>query len=64
MSSKLKKKVGFILVLDKLMDDDFSVAFELFLLASNIKKELCDVLDNFLSFFKNMMKEKITTCFY
>jgi hypothetical protein len=64
MSSKLKEKVGFILVLDKLMDDDFSVAFELFLLASNIKKELCDVLDNFLSFLKNMMKEKITTCFY
>jgi hypothetical protein len=32
------------------MDDDFGVAFELSLLMSNIKKEMCDVLDSFLSF--------------
>jgi hypothetical protein len=34
------------------MDDDFVVIFELSLLASNFKKEVCGVLDYFLSFLK------------
>jgi hypothetical protein len=34
------------------MDDDFNVALELFLLASNIKKEVYGVFDSFLSFLK------------
>jgi hypothetical protein len=33
-----------------LIDDDFGIAFELFLFASNIKKKVCGVLDSFLSF--------------
>ncbi len=34
------------------MDDDYVVTFELSLLASNIKKEVCGVLDYFISFQK------------
>jgi hypothetical protein len=33
-----------------LIDDDFGIAFELSLFVSNIKKEVCGVLDSFLSF--------------
>jgi hypothetical protein len=33
-----------------LIDDDFEIAFELSLFASNIKRKICDVLDSFLSF--------------
>jgi hypothetical protein len=35
-----------------LIDDDFGIAFELFLIASNIKKEVCDILDFFFFFNK------------
>ncbi len=50
MSLKLKKEVGINLTLDSLMDDDPNVVFELLLFASNFKKEVCSVLDFFLSF--------------
>jgi len=33
-----------------LIDDDFGIAFELSLFASNIKRKVCGVLDFFLSF--------------
>jgi len=33
-----------------LIDDDFGIAFELSLFASNIKRKVCGVLDSFLSF--------------
>jgi hypothetical protein len=33
-----------------LIDDDSRIAFELFWYASNIKREVCRVLDYFLSF--------------
>jgi hypothetical protein len=33
-----------------LIDDDFGIAFELSLFASNIRREVCGVLDSFLSF--------------
>jgi hypothetical protein len=33
-----------------LIDDDFGIAFELSLFASNITREVCGVLDFFLSF--------------
>jgi hypothetical protein len=32
-----------------LIDDDYRITFELFLFASNIKREVCVVLDSFLS---------------
>jgi hypothetical protein len=33
-----------------LIDDDFGIAFELSLFVSNIRREVCGVLDSFLSF--------------
>ncbi len=33
-----------------LIDDDFGIAFELFLFDTNIKKEACGILESFLSF--------------
>jgi hypothetical protein len=34
-----------------LIDDDFGIAFEFFFFATNIKKEVCDGLESFVSFF-------------
>jgi hypothetical protein len=44
-----------------LIDDDYEIALELSLFAFNIKKKLCDVLENFLSFKK--IEKKCATCF-
>jgi len=38
------------------MEEDFSVAFELICLAFNIRKEVCGVLNSFLSFLKKFDK--------
>ncbi len=48
ISYKLKKQFEIAPTLYQLMDDDFDVVLELF--TFNIKKEVCDVLDSFLSF--------------
>jgi hypothetical protein len=56
----MREKVEIAPTLYNLMDDDSRVAIDLFLLVSNI---MCGVLDSFISFFKNMKKEKLTTCF-
>jgi hypothetical protein len=56
MSFKLKKKVGIAPTLDRLMDDDFNVALELFLLASSVKKEVYGVFDSLFSFLKRYEK--------
>ncbi len=41
-----------------LMEEDFGVALELICLASNIRREVCGVLDNFLSFLKRFNERK------
>jgi len=41
-----------------LMEEDSNVAFELICLASNSRKEVCEVLDSFLSFFKKFDEKK------
>ncbi len=48
-----------------LINDDFEIAFELFLLAINIKKEVCDVLESLFS-FKRRYEKKINpiTCYF
>jgi len=56
-SFKLKEEVGIALALNQLMGDDFGIAFELYLLTSNIKK-LCNVFDSFLSFLRRYEKRK------
>jgi hypothetical protein len=51
MCLKLKKKFANSFTLVSLIDDDFGIAIESFLnFVSNIKKEVCGVLDSFLSF--------------
>jgi len=40
------------------LDDDFAIILELSLFAFNIKKEVCGVLDSFLSFLKNYEEKK------
>jgi hypothetical protein len=41
-----------------LMEEDFGVALELICLASNIKKEICGVLDSLFSFLKRFNERK------
>jgi hypothetical protein len=41
-----------------LIDDDFGIAFELSLFASNIKRKVCGVLDFFLFFKRRFEKRK------
>jgi hypothetical protein len=51
MSLKFKDEIDFA-TFDNLMEEDGNVAYELSCLASNIKKEVIQVLDYFLSFLK------------
>jgi hypothetical protein len=39
------------------MDTDFGVAFKFVCLASKIRKEVCEILDNFLSLLKKFEKK-------
>jgi hypothetical protein len=43
MYLKLREKITIPLAQKKLINDDFEVIFELALLVSNIKREVCDV---------------------
>jgi hypothetical protein len=52
MSLKLKKKNKIIPSFESLMEDDSIISNELSLLAFNIKREVINVLDSFLSFLK------------
>jgi hypothetical protein len=52
MSCKLNEEPKMNHFLDNSMEKDVVVAIELDLLASNIKGEVCNILDAFLSFFK------------
>jgi hypothetical protein len=49
MCWKFKEEIINPFALVNLIDDDSNIAFELSLLASNIKREVC-VLDSFFSF--------------
>jgi hypothetical protein len=46
------------------IDDDFGIVFALFLFPSNIRTKVSGVLDSFLSFLRNMKKEKLITCWF
>jgi hypothetical protein len=50
MCLKLKEKITNPFALVSLIDDDSKIAFELSLYASNIRREVCGVLDSFFSF--------------
>jgi hypothetical protein len=58
MSLKLKKENKIIVSFENLMEDDSIIFYELFLLVSNIEKEVINVLNYFFSFLKNMKTRK------
>jgi hypothetical protein len=58
MNLKLREENQFLPSFESLMDDDLVVNDELSLLASNIRGEVINVLDFFLSFLKVYDKRK------
>jgi hypothetical protein len=58
MSLKLKEKPKNAPSFQTLMEEDFGVALELICLVSNIRKEVCGVLNIFLSFLKKFDERK------
>jgi len=60
MDLKLKEEPKNAPTFQTLMGEDFGVALELNCLASNIRKEVYGVLDNFLSFLKKNGEKKNT----
>ncbi len=55
---KLKEENKIILSFESLMKDDSIIFYELSLLASNIRREVTNVLDSFLSFLKKDENKK------
>jgi hypothetical protein len=50
MCLKFRQKIINPSTLVSLIDDDFGIAFDIFLFVSNIKREVYSVLDSFFSF--------------
>jgi hypothetical protein len=63
MSLKFKNEIDFA-TFDNLMEEDGNVVYELSCLASNIKKEIIQVLDSFLSFLKKYEERKAYSMFF
>jgi hypothetical protein len=59
MSLKLNEKKKIISSFESVMEDDSILSNELLLLAFNIKKEVINVLDSFLSFLKKYENKKV-----
>jgi hypothetical protein len=59
MSLKLKEKNKMIPSFESLMEDDSIIYDELYLLTSNIRKEVINVLDFFLLFLKKYGYKKV-----
>jgi hypothetical protein len=62
-SVKFKDEIDFA-TFDNLMEENGNVVYKLSCLASNIKKEIIQVLDSFLSFFKKYEKRKTHNIFF
>ncbi len=58
MCLKFREKITNPYALVSLIDDDYDIAFELFLFASNIKREVCGVLDFLNLFLKKKWRRK------
>jgi hypothetical protein len=63
MNFKLKEEMNYPLVLNNLIDDYACLNIELGTLAMNMKKEVYEVIDYFLSFLINMRKRKFIICY-
>jgi hypothetical protein len=59
---KLKDEIRISISFDNFMEEKSIVVIELSCFALNIKKEVCDALDYFLSFKNNMKKKTFITC--
>ncbi len=64
MSLKLKEEIKNPFALVNLIGDGSRITFELFLFTSNIKMEVCGVLDYFLSFERKYEKRKTRNMFF
>jgi hypothetical protein len=62
MNLKLKEEPKNARSFQPLMEEDSSAALELICLVFNIRKKVCGVLYSFISFLKNLMKEKHIIC--
>jgi hypothetical protein len=63
MSSKLKEDVRIVQNLNQFVDNDYATTLELSLFAPNIKKEVCGVVDYFISFLKKYEEKKAHNMF-
>jgi hypothetical protein len=52
MCLKFREEIRNPSTLVSLIDDDYEIAFKLSFFASNIRREVCCVLDSFLSFLR------------
>jgi hypothetical protein len=59
MSLKLKEENKIIPSFESLMEDDSIISYELSLLAFNIRKEVINALNSFLSFLKKYEPRKL-----
>ncbi len=60
MSLKVKIKLENVPSFQTLMEEDSSVELELICFASNFRKDVCEVLNNYFSFLKKFVE--IKTC--
>jgi len=58
LSLRMRRKIGIQPTFDRLMNDDGRITLELFLLASNIRKEVDGIHDFFFTFLRNYEKRK------
>ncbi len=62
MCLKFKEKMTNPYAPITLINDDYGITLKLYLFVSNIKREICSVLDSFL--LKKNLKIKLITCFF
>ncbi len=64
MALKLKEEFGMTPSITNLMKDNMAMALELSIVALNIMKQVCHVLDGFLSFLMKYEKKMHITCYF
>jgi hypothetical protein len=64
MCLKLREEIRNPFALVNLISDDSRITFELFLFTSNTRREVCGVLDYFLSFQKKYEERKTHNMFF
>jgi hypothetical protein len=62
MSLNLKEELENVPSFQTLMEENSSVELELICFVSNIRKDVCEVLNSFLSFLKKFVEIKYVIC--